>query len=273
MLEAGTLLKYAAPLLKNSKLIQTTLRRLRYRIKHGRLIVIVFGPGGTGKSTLGRLLIGEHKPGSATAKYQESISIEKLPLGGDLVGQVLVAPGQGERRARTWTQLYQDLASGKSVGIVNVVSWGYHAFANPTYRELGVYKDGMTQEQVLEAFLQQQRDVELQILRELEPHLSTAKGKLWMVTLITKEDLWWKRRADVEQYYRQGEYAEQIQAIAQKRGANQFTHEHVCASLAISNMTTDAGERFFVTAEGYDQNIQADHLQRLLDAIDTLAKQ
>ncbi len=273
MLEAGALLKYLAPVIKNSELVKKTLRRLRYRIKHGRLIVVVFGPGGTGKSTLGRLLIGEHKPGGATAKYKESTAIERLPLAGDLVGRILVAPGQEQRRQWTWTELYQEIAAGKSVGLINVVAYGYHAFGNPSYRELSVYRDGMTQEQFLEAFLEERRGIELQVLQDLVPRISDAKGKLWMVTLVTKEDLWWKHRADVEQYYRQGEYAAQIETITQKRGANQFMHEYVFASLAISNMTTEFGERVFVTAEGYDQNIQADHWQRLLEAIDVLAKQ
>lgn len=249
------------------------MRRLRYLIKHGRLEIVIFGPGGTGKSTLGNLLIGTYKPGATSTKYQESISIEKLALQDDVVGQVLVAPGQRHRRKRTWDELYQDVASGKHVGIINVVSWGYHSFTNPTYRELSIYEAGMTSQQVMDTYLKQQQGIEMEIIRDLVPHLCAAKGKLWMVTLITKEDLWWKQRVAVEHHYRQGKYAEHIQDVTKKLGERNFTHEYVSASLVMSNMTTTTGEPLALTSEGYDQNIQADHLQRLLDAIDALAKQ
>jgi hypothetical protein len=94
-----------------------------------------------------------------------------------------------------------------------------------------------------------------------------AKKKIWMITLVTKQDLWWKDRNEVRRHYMEGPYNEQIKEIANKRGQQNFAHEYLSASLVISNLGTGAGELLAPTTGGYDQNIQFANLRQLFDAV------
>jgi hypothetical protein len=269
----GTAAKVATTLYANRNKIVTLTGKLRFWLTHGQLKIAVFGPGGAGKSTLGRLMSATDKTLLAPLPYEESLDEERYNLQGDFVGGLLVPPGQERRREDYWPELYRSLAQGKSQGIVNVVSWGYHAIQHYGYQEMTeYYKPGMTQQQFMVEYLGKRRDHELKLLKELVPRIEDAKRKIWMVTLVTKQDLWWKDRVQMEQHYQQGEYDKYIQVIAQKRGERQFRHEYLSASLVMSNFVSGRGELLSPTTEGYDQNIQLANLANLVEMIHTLAK-
>src|SRR5205085_734665 len=141
-----------------------------------------------------------------------------------------------------WKTLYQNLAAGKSGGVINIVSYGYHSFTPDSYKETKYYEDPMTPAQFMTAYLNNRRARELQIMKDLTPRLIDAQKNIWMITLVTKQDLWWDRRRQVQQHYTQGEYNSYIKQITLKRGANNFTHEYLSASLLISNFRTGGGE-------------------------------
>lgn len=92
-----------------------------------------------------------------------------------------------------------------------------------------------------------------------------------MITLVTKQDLWWNDRLDAQRFYTEGEYDEYIRRIVHDRGAQNFSHEYLSASLVINNLVTAAGESLSPTTGGYDQNIQYAHLQRLLETVNNFA--
>lgn len=108
------------------------------------------------------------------------------------------------------------------------------------------------------------------MLRELIPHAIASRGKLWMMTLVAKEDLWWPERNAVRKHYLDGEYAAEVNAITQQRGAQRFRHETVFASLVIANFLTGAQELLRPNAAGYDQNLQIESLRRLFEMIEAL---
>ena len=92
----------------------------------------------------------------------------------------------------------------------------------------------------------------------------------WVLTLVTKQDLWWNQQAAVEHHYRSGEYGILMDGVLQDTGKNNLRHEFIFSSLVISNFTTGLGELLVNTTSGYDQNLQANSLRRLWETLDAL---
>lgn len=89
---------------------------------------------------------------------------------------------------------------GGIAGVINLVSYGYHesrAVAKPEIKENG---------KVPEAFLKRQRLEEIEMLNEWVSLLGGAESAGWLITVVTKADLWWKRRDEVMAYYQNGHY-------------------------------------------------------------------
>lgn len=145
---AATLGKTATELLiEHRKQIFPFVRRLYFRMTKGTLRVIIFGPSGTGKTTLSKLLSRQLTAGSVPGKYEPSISTEEFNLPGDVPTTLIVPPGQPEREAYTWPELYNSLASGKSHGVINIVSYGYHSLGEVSYKNITrIWNEGMNQE-------------------------------------------------------------------------------------------------------------------------------
>jgi GTPase SAR1 family protein len=236
------------------------------------LKIAVFGPGGTGKTTLGHFFAGTLNAQVDGSLYRTSLGIENYTLQGDLVCSLLVPPGQ-ERFRLDWTNLFRLLSAGKAGGVINVASYGYHSFEGLSYRNItlpGVNTSGTIAEFVT-SYTENRRQYELDYLRLLAPRLMDADSDIWMITLVTKQDLWWKHAADVQAFYMHGEYNEIIRDITNQRGANNFTHHYLSASLVISNLISGTGELLIPNAEGYDQHVQARHLANLLNSVTTFA--
>src|SRR5215213_3032424 len=110
-----------------------------YKGKDNRPIAIL-GPGGTGKSTLSRLLCGEYEfLFDAPKAYEESLDTEKSKLKDSRI-EMVVPPGQEHRREATWTELYRDVADGKFRGIILLSAYGYHSFGDISYKLHRAYK-------------------------------------------------------------------------------------------------------------------------------------
>lgn len=153
-----------------------------------------------------------------------------------------------------------------------MVAYGLHSFAERGYKETTYYQAGMTKSQFLRSYLDNRRERELEIIRGLKHRLLDAKKKIWMITLVTKQDLWWQDRVDVRDFYTQGEYNTHIVGVTNARGAQNFTHEYLSASLVMRNLGTDKGELLVPTTGGYDQSIQYANLSKLLEPIVEFAK-
>lgn len=95
-----------------------------------------------------------------------------------------------------------------------------------------------------------------------------------MLTLVSKQDLWWPQRQEVEKHYREGPYRTELQKLVELVNARQFRHETAFASLVINNFTSGIDEhhpeRLCPNAEGYDHPLQIQSLRHLFEVVDAL---
>jgi hypothetical protein len=232
--------------------------------------ILILGAGGSGKSTLARILADDNYnplidlPG----EYEESIGVETYVLADAPSVEIVVPPGQPHRRGATWADLHGDLAAGKFRGVILAASYGHNSFVLSSYKQHRLYTK--SKNRFLADYCLAERAEELAILRQLSPHLMARKGKLWMMTTVTKQDLWWPERSEVENHYRNGQYFGEIQRIESQLGATQFRHEVVFASLVIANLVGGVGERLRLNAAGYGQDLQVESLRRLFETTEAL---
>ena len=201
--------------------------------------ILILGAGGVGKTTIARILSGKYdwlldEPW----KYGESFGIERYKLKDDEKVQVVVPPGQTARRESTWTELLTNLVAGKYRGVILVSANGYHSIAPNSYKDHPLYAGN--KDAFMDALLTQSRAEEAVIVQRLVPHLMATNGKVWLLSVVAKEDLWFPERASVEQ--RLGaEFAALTEAVGKAKGAANFRHEAVAVSLLISNFVTNDG--------------------------------
>jgi hypothetical protein len=278
----GTLAKAGVTAYGQQKKIQEIASKVTYYLTRGTLRIVVFGPGGVGKSTLGDFLSLENPSSFQGSAYKPSFEIEKEPLKGGYVGGLVIAPGQEEVFPEEWQKLFDYLLDGRSRVVVNVVSYGYHSIAKFPYNQvtkfpatdIEVFRSGMTKEEFVHAYLAAARRLEQHTIERLEPYLLTAKLKIRMVTLITKQDLWWNEWTTVRDHYENGPYGAVIKRIeeARLRSGRGFTHDYVPVSLVEQNFADGQGELLVPVKEGFDQPTQRVYQQALMDTIHSFAR-
>ena len=122
-------------LAKSSPAVMKFLKRNYRRLRRGYVTIPIFGSGGVGKSTAAKIIAGT-APDSAYKRYEESLWTEVVPLTGDIPGELRVAPGQEARVDRHWPELFKHLSTGKDIGLINIVSYGFHALECPSSEHL-----------------------------------------------------------------------------------------------------------------------------------------
>jgi hypothetical protein len=222
---------------------------------------------------LGLLLSGnldhlQHVP----AKYSESLFTEKVSLKDDQQVEIVIPPGQEHRRASTWTSLQTDVASGRIRGIMFVNCYGYHSLGDISYKEHRLYRSTPTQEDFLAAYLTDRREEELRVLRLLEPHIKACPEKLWVISVINKEDLWWDKKGHVIAHYSDGEYGNIIRSMQGHLGAARLHHEIIYLSMLIGSLTTGRQERLAANVAGFDSELQFQSIRQALNTLEAVQK-
>ncbi|MBY0460686.1 MAG: hypothetical protein K2V38_25490 [Gemmataceae bacterium] len=228
---------------------------------------------------MGRLLAGEIASFFQSPQpYDESISTEhyRQQAAADL--EIVVPPGQTQRREATWDGLLNALSCGKYRGVVLIGAYGYHndeLGEQVSYRDHPIYQrlTNPTLARFLDEFTKHRRNEELAVARELIPRINPpAGGKFWLLTLVTKQDLWWTDRSEVKAFYTGGEYAAEVGKLLARLRTARARVEVVLASLVVSNFVTGRGELLKNTAAGYDQTEHATALNGLVAALDGLRR-
>jgi GTPase SAR1 family protein len=243
---------------------QPLLGKLIRRIRDRKLNIVICGAAGTGKSTLGKLLSGEFDREDILQSYQISLRTEELELDSKTPSSILVLPGQ----STFWNEALRKIANNQVNLIINIVAYGYQSGLTD-YQNLPSYQQGATPEEFLEAYTKDKRRLEIDLLDQLIPHLKVASNsKIVMMTLVTKQDLWWQNRHLVRDYYQLGIYSESIQQIQNTLGQANFIHDYISASLLTENFALGNGGILAPVAEGYDQKIQLVNFDRVLQFIE-----
>jgi energy-coupling factor transporter ATP-binding protein EcfA2 len=217
---------------------QPFLGKIVRLVRDKKLNIVICGAGGTGKSTLGKLLSGAFGREDILQPYQISHRTEELTLDSKTSSSVFVLPGQ----ERDWGEALKKIANNQVDLLINVVSYGYHSIGPIDYQNLLGYQPGMTPREAIIPHKQGKLAVEIELLRKLTPYLSIAsKRKIIMITLVTKQDLWWIDRNEVKSYYEQGNYNQIIQEVQRNLGTVNFSHEYFSAALLTENFGDDQG--------------------------------
>jgi energy-coupling factor transporter ATP-binding protein EcfA2 len=252
-----------------SKKAAPSIQRVFKQLQNGKLKIAIFGAGGTGKTTLGNILAGKASANSVVSPYQESISIDRIKLEGNTPGLVLIVPGQ-EPRQNKWDEVFSEVVAGQISLIINIVSYGYHSFEDIDYQSHPLCQAGMNEKQFATTYAENRRVREIEALQAMESHLKIAKSKkLLMLTLVTKQDLWWQSREQVKDYYQNGEYNQIINGIQLKKGSDGFQHEYISTSLAIENFVSGNNELLWPNTEGYDERLKTTNNNKLYNVINS----
>lgn len=162
-------------------------------------VIVVLGATGVGKTNLLDSLESIspkiiHQLNRTEFAKERNLRIDGNPF------EFVDTPGQIEHKSRRIEAIRNAMAKGK-VGVINIVSYGFHEHRSATWRD-AVNDDGT----VKEDFVETQRQVELTMLSEWVPLLGSKETSSWLMTIVSKADLWWDNQADVMNYYTTEEY-------------------------------------------------------------------
>ena len=110
------------------------------------------------------------------------------------------------------------------------------------------------------------------MLDKLVPSLKAVTGKMWVLVVVLKQDLWVSEQAEAKQFYERGDWGSRMNEVRKALDGNLFDLHTVYACLHIQNYTTRGGEMLKKNTAGYDAVRQRESFAELLQAFDTLRK-
>lgn len=167
--------------------------------------IIVFGSTGSGKTNFltslaaGAKLIDPISRDDRTEQVERSrIKIVDRPF------SLIDTPGQRAHQ-HLRSEVVREAIGRAPVRIINVVSYGYHEYRMPSVAD-AVDGEGNPRPE----YLQRHRVDELAALDEWLPLLGDRGTTKWILTVVTKADLWWNDQNAAVAHYDAGAYSELI---------------------------------------------------------------
>jgi len=181
---------------------------------------------------------------------------------------LVILPGQEHRRASTWTDELRELEEGKYRGLILVSAFGYHSLGQ-SYKLDNLY-DEENEDAFLPAYVASKRSAEVAVLKAVAPHLENNRHPMWVLSVVTKADLWWPENIEARRFYREGEYGVEMARLLGRKDPKQFRHEIVYPALTINNFRTHEGELLRKNTEGYDDRMKVRSLRELYETMEAL---
>jgi hypothetical protein len=214
MIDLGDAEARAAIRLLELAIKQGWFDKLRDALKR-KHTVLILGSTGTGKTNFVQSLTEivpkaiSHMNRTEFVKTH-AIKIAKEPF------NVIDTPGQVLHSSRRVKAIREAIGKG-AIGVINVVSYGYHE--GRTARSEALTARG----RIKESFLERNRRQELLDLDDWKVLLGGPETTKWLVTVVTKADLWWSQRSDVLDHYQTGPY---YRALGPARSLNPSVMEY-----------------------------------------------
>jgi energy-coupling factor transporter ATP-binding protein EcfA2 len=213
---------------KREKLLDRAIDLFRQKNR-----VMLLGSTGAGKSQFLDSVADVLPPPRPASARTEFVNIRRFDLNGVLI-DFIDTPGQLEHRPRRDEALKQALKLDLK-GVINFVSYGYHEYGVPANE---VIYNG----RVRSSYLQEHRQREIDLLTEWAPLM----GAEWILTVVTKADIWYDDQQEALAHYAQGEYFKQL------RNAYPTAHHVVRGYSSISARFYDS----IPGAESFDDRIR-----------------
>lgn len=163
-----------------------------------------------------------------------------------------------------------DLVKGLFRGVILVVDYGHHAIESEWAKDHRLYEKGKKKEFVPKLLATQLKE-EIDLLDKLIPSLKAVTGKLWVLVVVLKQDLWASQQTDVVRYYQEGAWGTRMNEVRKAMEGKPFYLHTVYACLHIQNYITSGGrETLKKNIAGYDAVRQRESLATLFQAFDAL---
>lgn len=170
-----------------------------FRKKH---CVLILGSSGVGKTNFLASLKDNMAEAVEALNRTEFVQRNRISLSNEPF--IFVdTPGQELHQSRRIQAIREDMGHGID-GIINVTCFGYHEGASG---KKNVFEEDGS---VRQDFLEQNRSNEIRLMNEWSDLLGDPKTAGWLITLVTKADLWWDHEDEVLNYYRTGNYFEAL---------------------------------------------------------------
>lgn len=186
---------------------------VKYIPKHD---VLVIGSTGTGKTNLVDKL-GQVQPSAIDRFLRTNRSKEYVYKIDGKHFKFIDIPGQDMSESERLETIREYLP--KVEGILHVVSYGYHEGSNISIKDVIIDENNPNQ-----TFLENHRKEEINDIIELSKYYGEDSKATWLITVISKADLWWNKREEVVNYYSSGEYDKAIKDFlhGMKRGCVEY---------------------------------------------------
>ncbi len=178
------------------------LKKLKdaFRKKHR---ILLLGSSGTGKTQF------LDSFGNIFAEALDHVARTEFPVKRriDIEGRLfefIDTPGQILHKSRRIHAIRDCLSTGIS-GVLNIAAFGYHEYGTDT-------KEVLTNGYINPKYQTKHLELEIQLINEWAPLLKDE----WIITVISKADLWWDNHNQVIDHYSKGDYSVALNSANQQ---------------------------------------------------------
>lgn len=226
------------------------------RLTDGSLGIFIFGPQGTGKTTLLGILSGKKEINDIPTEYLSSSKNEHLSSKNNIYFKVFAGPGQEALQNIHWPDLYTKMNGYKRVICIFCTSYGCHALFEEGMSSIEKGTVNISDDLMIGEYLENKRIEESKLFKGFCEKLKAIPGSLGLLLLVTKQDLWWPDRLAVQKHYSRGEFAKSMKGLREAKKAVGLVTDAQSVSLSLQNLLTSDREMLVPTAAGYDQLLQ-----------------